>query len=308
MAAGGNSAPAWNLRSCAKCGERSLSTGAKSLATKDGTPVCLHKICLSCRDKVEARKQGWVFNGDGCTECEVPFAKLVDAALPSGDAAEFFRHVNLSCSGKISPAELSAWTASLFDVSAAEAAEVVEERWDSWDSETRGVFAQWILRQDAKDGALDPDEFPEAQRFLAGMEEAAQRRAAPSTAASPAGGTRRPLNDADVETMPPTKRRRSAQELMAKMQTTGLLSKLREGDGHLWFEYFDRDSSGKLSKEEVINAMVETLKEFNMSQDDARSVVEGIWSIVDHDRSQEIEFGAEFARLREMLLESTRER
>lgn len=303
MASGNSAPPAWNNRACAKCGERSLSTGAKSLVTKDGVPVCHHKFCLTCRDKVEARKQGWVSNGEGCPECEKPFAKLVDAALPSGEAKEFFRHVNISGGGKISQAELSAWITSFFDVSAAEAADVVEQRWPAWDTETRGWVSRKLLRRDAKDGTLDPDEFAEAQRFLADIEQETRR------------GRKRPLDDPAAEPAPKVPRPEPApgsslraQGLLDRMQTTGLLSKLKEGDGSLWFTYFDRDSSGKLSKDEVVDAMVETLRECRMTPEDARSIVDGVWDIVDHDRSQEIEVGSEFARLREMLLESTKDR
>jgi len=151
------------------------------------------------------------------------------------------------------------------------------------------------------------NEFGDARRFLAEIERAARQRASASTAvAFPDRGMKRPLIDDAQHPTPPKQLRRPAEQIMVIMQTAGLLCKLREGDGRLWFVHFDRNFSGKISKEEMIHAMVETLKEFSVTQDDARRIVEGIWSIVDENNSHEIEFGSEFVRLREMLLASTR--
>merc|ERR1712232_1401170 len=97
-------------------------------------------------------------------------------------------------------------------------------------------------------------------------------------------------------------------DLQDRMKTAGLLSKLREGNGSSWFRFFDTDGSGRLSKDEVINAMVQTLVEHKIAEAEASSIVEGIWSIVDTNGSQEIEEGPEFNMLREMLVESTRPR
>merc|ERR1719401_1748812 len=120
----------------------------------------------------------------------------------------------------------------------------------------------------------------------------------------------RTRDDDGFATPPPASRRRSetSQQLQDRMKTAGLLSKLKQGDGSSWFRFFDTDGSGKLSKEEVVNAMVNTLVEAKITEVEAKSVVQGIWSIVDTDGSQEIEQGTEFSTLRDMLIESTKPR
>ena len=50
--------------------------------------------------------------------------------------------------------------------------------------------------------------------------------------------------------------------------------------------------------------MVETFQEYQLCASEIESIASGIWDIVDGDGNNHIEFGPEFARFREILLES----
>lgn len=300
--------PLLSIRKCAYCGEKSLINGAKCLVGKDGVPVCKHKFCLTCRDKLEPRAQGMVSNGPGCPECFKPFAKIGDVVLPNGDAKNFFKSVNIGKGGQITREELADWLSSYFAVDQSGAMRIVSDNWERWDTETRGLFKRYLLMMKSKDGTLDEKEFEVVRQYLTDMDNSARLATAASIA--PRAPVTRPRDDDGFATSPPAKRPRTemAQGLQDRMKTAGLLSKLREGDGSSWFRFFDTDGSGRLSKDEVINAMVQTLVEHKIAEDEAGSIVHAIWSIIDTDGSQEIEEGREFKTLRDMLIESTKPR
>lgn len=304
--------PSLAIKNCAYCGDRSLATGAKCLTGKDGVPVCSHKFCLTCRDKLEPRMQGVFSSGSGCPECFKAFAKIIDVVLPTENAQDFFKSVNIGKGGQITKEELADWLSSYFFIGGAEAMRIVSDNWGHWDTETRGKAKQYLLMMAAKDGNLDEKEFEVVRQYLAEMVSNARLGLATPASSAPGARVKRPSDDDGLTSAapPPARRQRTetAQDLQARMTTVGLLSKLKEGDGSSWFQFFDTDGSGKLSKEEVINAMVKTLVEHKIAEDDARSVVGGIWSIIDTDGSQEIEQGSEFNTLREMLIESTKPR
>jgi hypothetical protein len=242
-----------------------------------------------------------ISRGDGCPECFKPFAKTRNVVLPSGNAKDFFLSVNISKSGQITQDELACWISSYFDIDQGGAMGFVSDNWERWDTETRGMIKKSLLRMKAKDGVLDEKEFRAVQEYLAFLDRSARVETVSGVRAT------RPRDDDGFATEPPARRQRkeSTQYLKDRMQTAGLLSRLKQGDGSSWFRFFDTDGSGKLSKDEVFNAMEQTLKGNNIAEDEAKSIVQGIWAIIDANGSGEIEQGFEFNTLRDMLIEST---
>lgn len=252
---------------CSRC-DRVLSDRAKSLASKQGIPVCFHKVCLHCLPRVEPLKDGWVFTGGGCHECGTRFAKVVEAVFPGGDPKTLFKHVNISNTGRISREELVGYVTSVFGVAKPEATRVIEELWESWDIEKRG----WI--RSAKDGVLEPREFEKVRSWLVDRAEQVRQR------------MEEPIEE------PPAKRPRPGGLDLKQM--------LLEGNGSTWFYYCDDSSDGKLQKDEVIKGLVQTLKP-KFTLEEVSGIVEGIWPSIDTDKNGELELG-EFFGFRQMLL------
>lgn len=237
--------------------------------------------------------------------CNKRFYAVQDTVDPSiSSKEEFFKFVNHTESGRITKEELTDWYVSNFSMSRNDAMSMLDSNWQHWDVPKNHSFLKlgWFRSKDQ--GNLDVDEFPPVQEF---MKESLTRSLASSTPA-PASvpsapeprGQKRPHLEA--ETLTEGVLRNVAQK--KQVQSEELQHKLTNNadKGRGWFDHFDFDRSGELSKAELITALLQTfMGSHQMTRENITAIVDGIWDAIDTDGSGHVHFN-EFQMLREALI------
>lgn len=303
--------PTLGIRPCALCKKTSLVGDAMCLKDKNNTPVCYHKFCRDkdCMDRLNAAKDGLLVSGTGCPACAMSLSPVTTTFTSAGEialpkhrsqqlGADFFDHVNVAQKDKrIRKEEVAMWIESYFVIELESARDLVDPQWKKWDTENRWTFGG--LRS-AKDGALDREEFDSAgsardylDQLVVKATDAAYGVSARATATS-----KRPSEEID---QPRNVRQRTvSQTFTDDLQFHLLLGLLREGDGKNWFDKFDADKDAKMSKDELLEALVKTLVG-QWDSGEVAIVVENNWPFLDNDDSGFLDFD-EFQRLRVALL------
>lgn len=149
----------------------------------------------------------------------------------------------------------------------------------------------------ATDGKLDEEEFETTRAYLADLVKNVE---APVSANVE---LKRQRTDEDLTQQPDTRNvRQRIDDVQNSMQSDLLLNLLKKDAGKGWFMKFDKDKSGSISKNELIDAMAATFVG-KLPKHDAKSVVHGLWDCVDIDNSEEVDF-QEFIAFREVLLKN----
>lgn len=290
---------------CACCYEyMDARKGMKCLVDKYGLPVCHHKFCVSleCRKALEERKSAMLSSGKGCPGCLEKagtsefrsFAQLSTVVLPTDDAKGFFESINLSQTGSITKDEVAGFISSYFEVTFAAAMNMVTKKWPHWDTNQRSVLRRGFGLFNPTDGKLDKVEFETARAYLADL---VQNIKVPYQA--DVGLKRSLVDDVPSQQFEVRNVRQRVLDFQSNMQSDLLLNLLRNAAA-TWFEKYDTDGSGTISKNELKDALAATLAG-KLSEDATKSVVEGLWDSIDTDASTQLNF-KEFMNFREVLL------
>jgi len=262
---------------------------------------CEHIVCGTCRGIMG----GWSKQKCPRSGCGKRFYSIQDAASPSNASTEdFFKFVNYTETDRITKDELAAWYTTNFDMTRDDAMIAINGNWQFWDVPKNRSFMGRFRSTDQ--GDLDKDEFPPVQEFMKeslarslALSPVASATASPPVSSEPRG-TKRCNPEADALTQGVL--RNVAQKKQA--QSEELQQKLSNNNdkGREWFDHFDFDKSGELSKEEVRSALLQTLMgSHNITREEITSLVDGIWDAIDTDGGGSVDFD-EFQGLREALM------
>jgi hypothetical protein len=251
--------------------------------------------------------------------CKEEFVDIEEAVDPdTGSAEDLFKYVNLSGSGRITKDELVDWFTEEFDISHVDASSCVNANWNAWDEPKRKQWFGFIRPLDQ--GDLDLEEFQTVKLFMSEVFKASQAAsqgtsaigasassgadAVAIAAAAPRPesplpeprGQKRPIPEPAFQTF----ERQTKQKSLARSKDRQ--QKLRDNDGRAWFDEFDCDKNGSLSRSELIKAFVETVTgTHNITSATITGIVDSIWSTIDTDDSGSVDFD-EFQMLRESFV------
>lgn len=252
---------------------------------------------------------GWRRQHCPNSKCDKRFHAVQDALDPSrASAEEFFKFINHTETGRITQDELAAWYSTNFTMTSADAMKAIQTNWKLWDVPKNHSFLKlgWLRSKDQ--GDLDMDEFRQVHEFM----KESLAISLTSTAVPPVAelksesispelrGEKRPRSEADSLTDGVL--RKVAQR--KQVQSEDLQCKLRSNTdkGREWFDHFDFDKSGELSKPELITALLQTfMGSHQMTREKITDIVNGVWDAIDTDGDGSVRFD-EFQVLREALI------
>jgi len=295
---------------------------------------CEHLVCGPCRGSMSSWQKPLCPN----SACQKRFYSIYESLCPAKASTEdFFLFINYNWTGRITKEELAAWYMANFDIESDDAMAIINGQWHLWDVPKNRSFLQlgWFRPQDQ--GDLDKEEFKEVQPFLAESLSRSLAAAAAAPAAAPAAaahatasqppaevggdvppggsstsgpsesveldgkGLKRPRSK-DADDFADGMLRRVAQKTLSNSKE--LQEQLRNNSdrGRSWFDFFDRDKSGELEKNELTTALLQTfLGSHKITREQITSIVESIWDAIDTDGSGSIHFG-EFQTIREAVI------
>jgi len=265
---------------------------------------CAHLVCGTCRGIMCS----WPKQHCPNSTCDKRFYAIQDALNPStATAEELFKFVNYSGSGRITKEELVDWYTTNFNMTRSDVRNAIDSNWQLWDVPKNRPFSQlgWFRSKDQ--GDLDIDEFPPVQDFMNGSLSRSLTStpagriqvSVPTACAEPHGEKRsRP----ETDTLTDGVLRNVAQRKQVQSQELQCCLGDHSDKGLKWFNHFDFDKSGELSKPELITALLQTfMGSHQMSREKITSLVNGIWDAIDTDGSGSVHFD-EFQILREALI------
>jgi len=262
---------------------------------------CEHIVCGTCRGIM----MGWARQHCPVSDCNKRFCSIQDAVSPStATIEEFFKFVNYTETGRISKDELVAWYITNFDTTWDDAMANIDCNWQLWDVPKNRSFLGWVRPKDQ--GDLDMDEFPPVQEFMKNslarsfaLSPVAAATSSTAVSSEPRGKKR---CNAEVDNFTEGVLRNVAQK--KQVHSDELQQKLSNNNdkGREWLDDFDFDKSGKLSKEELTTALLQTLiGSHRITGKEVAAIVDGCWDAIDTDGGGSVDFD-EFQGLREPLM------